>query len=208
MKDIIIINEIHSEHFNDAVEIFTEGFSSDPLHLHLFPDYDERLKVTRCIYEMMVYDIVPGLNLRLKGIYCNGSLCCCLIYTRPDSYEWNESMMDAVNKMREKANNSRVKSIGEYAMLVGHKKPKEDHVYLNELSVRKGCRRKGYARMLIENAEKDITYFPKTELIALDTTNYLNVEIYKKIGYNVIEEFNFSGVNCFLMRKKIPKTNL
>ncbi len=203
MIDKIIINNIHSDILNDAVDIFTEGFIDDPLHIHLFPDSEERIKVTRCIYEMMVYDITSGMNLQLKGLFCNDVLAGCLIYTRPDAFEWNDSMMEAVKRMRLKADNPKVNEIGEYAMILGLKKPKEKHIYLNELSVKKSYRGKGFAKMLIKNAEMDTISFPEIKMICLDTTNYLNVEIYKKIGYNVFLEFDFSGLKGFMMRKYI-----
>ena len=203
MTENIIIKNITQEHYKEAIEIFTEGFSDDPLHIILFPDYKERVKVTRCIYEMMVYDIVPGLNLQLKGLFVNDVLSACLIYTRPDSFDWNDSLMEVVMRMRLKADNPKVNEIGEYAIKVGQIKPQEKHIYLNELSVKKLYRRKGFAKMLIENAEMDVDKFPEVQIIALDTTNTLNVEIYKKIGYNVSIVFHFSGLKCYLMNKQV-----
>lgn len=203
MTENIIVRNITQDNLEEAVEIFTEGFSDDPLHLFLFPEYEERVKITRCIYEMMVYDIVPGLNLQLKGLFFNDVLAGCLIYTRPDAFEWNDKLMESVMRMRLKAGNPNVNKIGEYAMKVGLMKPKEKHIYLNELSVKRAFRRKGFAKMLIMNAEMDANAFPEVQIIALDTTNYLNIEIYKKIGYNVFEEFNVLGLKVYMMRKKI-----
>lgn len=203
MGNSIQIKIIEAEDFEDAVNVFTEGFIDDPLHLLLFPEYKERERVTRCIYEMMVHDIVPGLNLKLIGLYFDNQMAGCLIYTRPDAKEWDGSMMEAVTRMRTKAESSNIKYIGEYAMMTTALKPKEKHIYLNELSVRKQFRRKGFARMLIESAEKDALNFPGVKITGLDTTKNLNVEIYKKIGYNVFHEFDFMDLKGYMMIKNI-----
>ncbi len=57
--------------------------------------------------------------------------------------------------------------------------------------------------MLLESAEEDAVMFPDIKKIVLDTTNILNVEIYKKIGYNVFHEFNFLGLTGYSMVKEI-----
>jgi len=191
------------EDYEETVNIFTEGFMEYPLHLLLFPEYKERERITRCIYEMMVYDIVPGLNLQLKGLYFRNQVAGCLIYTRPDVKEWDDKMNEAVKKMRIKANNPNVKHIGEYAMKTALYKPKEKHIYLNELAVKKIYRQKGFARLLMESAEDDALKYPETQKTVLDTTNILNVEIYKRIGYNVFHEFNFMELTGYTMVKGI-----
>ncbi len=203
MENSILIRSLEAEDFKNAVDIFTEGFIEDPLHLLLFPEYKERARVTRCIYEMMVYDIVPGLNIQLKGLHYKNQIAGCLIYTRPDAKVWTEKMNEAVKRMRIKANNPDVKHIGKYAMKTALYKPEEKHIYLNELTVKKQYRQKGLARMLLESAEEDAVMFPDIKKIVLDTTNILNVEIYKKIGYNVFHEFNFLGLTGYSMVKEI-----
>lgn len=198
-----IITYLPDKDLHNAVEVFTEGFIEDPLHLQVFTDAKERIRVTRYIYEMMVFDIVPGMNLQMKGIYRENELAGCIIYTRPDSLPWNDKLNESVNKMREKANSKRAYFIGEYAQKSGAMKPKEKHIYLNELSVKRKFRRMGFARMLIENAERDIKMFKNVKAVYLDTSNNLNVEIYKKFGYNISVEFDFSGLTVFQMKKMI-----
>lgn len=208
MRNSIQIKRIEEEDYGDAVNIFTEGFTDDPLHLYLFPENKERERVTRNIYEMMVYDIVPGLNLQLIGLYYNNRISGCLIYSRPDANEWDDRMMEAVKRMRAKAGSPNVKYIGEYAMKTASLKPKETHFYLNELAVKQIFRRKGFARILIESAEKDANNFPVVKIIGLDTTNNLNVEIYKKIGYNMFHEFRFMELTGYMMIKEITKSDI
>lgn len=203
MEKEIIIKHLPENDYSKAVEIFTEGFSEDPLHIHIFPDAAERTHVTRCIYEMMVFDIAPGMNLQTKGIYRKNELGGCIIYTRPDSLSWNDKLGEAVRRMREKANSKKVHLIGEYAQKTSAIKPDEKHIYLNELSVSKKFRNTGLARMLVENAEKDALLFKEVKAVYLDTTNTLNVEIYKKIGYNISVDFSFLGLIVFQMKKHI-----
>ena len=150
---------------------------------------------------MMVFDITPGLNLRLKGAYNGNELAGCIIYTLPDTFSWNENLDKAVEKMRKKASNESVNLIGEYARKSASHKPQENHIYINELAVKKTFRRKGVAGMLIKNAENEAVNFKNINSACLETTKNLNVEIYKKFGYNISVIFRFMGMRVYQMKK-------
>lgn len=203
MDDNILIKKIPKEDFKDAIDIYTEAFSDDPLHISLFSELKERIRITKLFYKMMVNEFVEGLNLRFKGVYENDELAAALIYATPDAYEWNEEMMNVVMKMRSKAKNDNVSLVSEYTMKANNFKPKEKHFYLNELAVGLDYRGKGYAKMLIADAENDAINFPEVKIIGLDTSNPVNVEIYKKLGYSVYKEFPFHGLRGYVMRKSL-----
>jgi len=203
MDDNILIKKIPEVDFKDAIDVYTEAFSDDPLHISLFPELKERIRITKLFYKMMVNKFVEGLNLQFNGVYENDVLTAALIYARPDAYEWNEGMMNVVMKMRAKAKNDKVGIVSEYTMKANNFKPKEKHFYLNELAVGLDHRGKGFAKMLMADAENDAANFPEVKIAGLDTSNPVNVEIYKKLGYSVYKEFPFHGVRGYVMRKSL-----
>jgi len=198
-----IVRKIPDEDFKSAIEIYTEAFTDDPLHVYLFPETEERIRITRLFYKMMVNEFVYGLNLQLRGVYENDVLTAALIYARPDTYEWNEDMMNVVMEMRHEAKNDKVNYVSEYTMKANNFKPREKHFYLNELAVGKTHRKKGYARMLIEYAEADAKNFPEAKIMGLDTSNRINVDIYRKLKFNIYKEFPFRSLKGYVMRKSI-----
>ncbi len=200
---ILIVKKITEVDFKAAIEVYTEAFTDDPLHVYLFPELEERIRITKLFYEMVVNEFVYGLNLQFKGVYVNNILAAVLIYARPDSTEWNEEMMNVVIDMRRKAKNDKVNFVSEYTMKANNFKPREKHFYLNELAVGKKHRGKGFARMLIAEAEKDAKNFPEVKIMGLDTSNKANVDIYKKIGFDVFKEFPFRSLKGYVMRKSI-----
>lgn len=198
------VRKIQVKDFLPAIDVYTEAFSEDPLHILLFPELDERIRITKLFYEMMVNEFVHGLNLQLMGVYENNVLAAAIIYSRPDSYDWNDDMMKIVIEMRKKADNDNVSFVSEYTIKANEYKPQEKHFYINELAVGKNHRGKGYAKMLITCTENDAVNFPDVKLIGLDTSNPVNVEIYKKLGYTIFMEFPFYKLNGYVMRKTLP----
>ena len=203
MDENVLVRKIPEEDFKTAVEIYTEAFTDDPLHIYLFPELEERFRITGLFYKMMVNEFVYGLNLQFKGVYENNELTAALMYARPDSTEWNEDMMNIVMEMRREADNDKVNYVSEYTMKASNFKPKEKHFYLNELAVGKNHRKKGFAKMLIEYAEKDAKNFPEAKIMCLDTSNKINVEIYRKLMFNIYKEFPFRSLKGYVMRKSL-----
>ena len=203
MDNIVEVRKITDKDFDAAIEVYTEAFTEDPLHVYLFPEVEERERITRLFYEMMVNEFVYGLNLQFRGVYEDDILTAALMYTRPDSNEWSEDMMNIVMEMRSKAKNEKVNFVSEYTMKANNFKPREKHIYLNELATGKKHRGKGFARMLISSAVSDAANFPEAKIMGLDTSNKATVDIYRKIGFNIYKEFPFRGLKGYVMRKSI-----
>ncbi len=197
------ISKIPEYLFPETVDIFTNAFFEDPLHIYAFPDITERKRITKLIYELVVYHIVPGMNLSLIGISENNLLSGVMTFTTPQSKTWTEELDIAVSEMYDKARNESIKLIGEFSGMTVRHRPKEPHYYLNDLAVAKEFRRKGYAKELMEFAENECRLNPFTELTALDTTNPENVRLYMKYGYYINTEYDFNGLKCYSMYKKI-----
>jgi len=204
-EDKLIIEPLKKEDSAKAVEIYTEGFSKDPLHLFAFPDEVERIRITKVIYSFMVYELVPLMGLKIIGAYLYDELAGVLIYTPLDSKEWNDEMNKAAVKMQRAAANENVKLIGEFSIEAMKRHPAEPHFYMNELSVSEKYRRKGIGSGLLLEAEKEARLNPPVNCVLLDTTNPKNVVTYQEIEYEVRETYPFHTLTSYSMWKKIKK---
>ncbi|RPI19868.1 MAG: N-acetyltransferase [Ignavibacteriae bacterium] len=199
----IVIKDIPADKINDAISIFAEAFFDDPLFVFAFSEDEIRKRQTRIMYEFVVNDMVPKLNLTLKGAFANNELAGVTIYTTPDSYEWGEQMIESITKMREKANDSRMNYIGEFARLGGYE-PDGEYLYGNELAVSKNFRKHGIGRTLNKFLINECNKFPEAQGILIDTANENNVKLYEKWGWELKAAVDFYQIKkYFLWKDKI-----
>jgi ribosomal protein S18 acetylase RimI-like enzyme len=197
----IQINDIPKELYKDAVAIFTGAFSDDPLFMFAFPAKEQRRRLTKIMYEFVVYDMVPKLNLTIRGAFADGILAGCMIYTTPESFAWSETMNASLENMREKAADKSINLIGEYATLNGYK-PEVEHYYGNELAVRKQYRGRGLGKALLNDLIKHCESHPKAKGILIDTANENNIAMYEKLGWALKTTIPFYDINKYFLWRK------
>lgn len=196
----IRIDKIENELQTDAIKLFSQAFVDDPLYKFVFPDEHRRTELTKLMYEFVVREMVPGLNLTMKGAFTDDNkLIGCMIYTNLKSTDWNEKLTNAAIEMRKKAHDKRMELIGEYASKCSEYRPEVKHYYGNELAVRKEYRKQGIAKLLVFNMIEDFQNNPEAELIAIDTTNEKNVPLYQKWGWKLNASFDFYDIKVFSM---------
>jgi GNAT superfamily N-acetyltransferase len=198
------IKNIKSVDLKSAVKIFTDAFVNDTLFLYAFPDIKKRKRLTRIMYEFVVYIIVPEMKLRLKGLYINDRLVAVCTYTTPENKTgWTDKLDKAVKDMWKKANDNSIRLIGEYSMKSRKFNIKQPHFYFNELAVTPNEQGKGYGKEMFKYVESECLKHPTAKGVALDTPNPLNVKKYNHLGYKVIHKFKFYNLTGYTMYKKI-----
>jgi len=150
------------------------------------------------MYEFVVYDMVPQLNLIIKGAAENNVLAGCMIYTTPDSVPWNGSMMASLEKMRAKAGDERINIIGQFAMLGGYE-PNTPYLYCNELAVKNESQGLGFGKALLKDIINSAENIYKVKGILIDTANENNLAIYEKFGWVLKSTIPFYGINKFFL---------
>ncbi|MFA5404945.1 MAG: GNAT family N-acetyltransferase [Ignavibacteria bacterium] len=200
----MIENFKSDKELNIAINIFTDAFVNDTLFLFSFPDEKQRRILTRIMYEFVIYDIVPLMNLKLKGLFIKNKLVSVCTYTTPESKTvWTNKLEKAVNNMREKADDKSISLIGEYSMKSRIHKIEKPHFYFNELAVSPAEQGKGYGKKMFEYIEAQCLKHPTAQGIYLDTPNPKNVKIYKHLGYKVVSKFKFYELTGYIMYKDI-----
>jgi len=203
MKSQISILPLPPEDNDKAINIYTEGFSDDPLHIYAFPDEKERQRITKLMYSFMVKYFVPLMSVKIIGAYIEDELAGALIYTPPQHNDWNNELNIAVENMYKEAQNDNIKLIGQFSMEASKEHLKEVHYYMNELSVSKKFRKNGIGSALLLSAEKEARENPSVKWLLLDTSNKQNTITYQKIGYEIIKTFYFYNLPVYSMGKKI-----
>jgi hypothetical protein len=191
-----VIKSLNPESFREAAEIYTEAFYLDPLFVFAFPGQEQRMRLTRVMYEFVVFDMVPILNLTIKGAFVNDKLAGCVIYTTPESSEWDEKMNEALDKMRVRANDEKINFIGEYARLEKFS-PGVEHFYGNELAVGSGFRKRGIGKMLNDTMVEECKNHFSAKGIVIDTANENNVSTYLKWGWQLKKTGVFHNIKYF-----------
>ncbi len=200
----IKIKQIETNELETAIDIFTECFLEEPLHIFAFPEIEKRKRCTRLVYELVVHHLIPGLKMEIIGAYTGGRLVGVLDYTPPNqNAEWSEELEEAVGEMRRKANDDAINIIGEFAQLSGQVKPGETHFYINDVAVLKEFRGKGIAKKLFEYVENECLTHPEAVCTALDATSRKNVSLYEHWGYKVYKKIPFHDITCNKMKKQI-----
>ena len=198
------IKTLSNAEFKCAVKIFTDAFANDTLFLFAFPQEKQRYRLTKIMYEFVVYEIVPLMNLKLKGLYDGGKLVSVCTFTTPESKTaWTEELAAAVDRMWKRAKNDSIKLIGDYSMKSRKFRINIPHIYFNELAVAPKQQGKGYGRKMFEYVGAQCRKHPAAGEVWLDTPNPKNVRIYKHLGYSVKHRFKFHNLTGYVMSKKI-----
>lgn len=196
-----MIKELSNSDLPIAVDIFTECFYDDPLHVYAFPDVNERERLTRIIYEFIVYHLVPGMFMKLYGYFETSGLAGVIAFSpyNPER-KWNDLLQSVVEEMRARAKNDRINLIGDFSRESSNIKLPFVYCYANELGVIMKYRGKGIGRKLLaftetESLKAGINY------IALDTVSEKNLELYSSWGYKLFKEYMFKQLKCYKMYK-------
>jgi GNAT superfamily N-acetyltransferase len=196
-----MIKELSNSDLPNAVDIFTECFYDDPLHVYAFPDVNERERLTRIMYEFIIYHLVPGMFMKLYGYFETSGLAGVIAFSpyNPER-KWNDLMQFEVDEMKARAKNDRINLIGDFSRESGSVKLPFDYCYANELGVLKKYRGKGIGGKLLAFIETE-TLKTGINYIALDTANKKNLELYYSRGYKLFKEYLFKELKCYKMYK-------
>lgn len=198
----VTIRNIAPDLLDKAIDVYTRAFINDPLHLYAFFGLNQRITLTRLVYELVVKEIVPVMERKLIGAFTGNDLVGVAIYSIPESkQDWDESLNTAVKKMQEKANDESIYIIGEYASMCADFRPDKPHYYITDIAVRPDVQGRGIGRTMmnyiIDESDKRID----VDGIWLDTTNEKNMIWYKTMGFEVESEFFFHKLKCYTMYK-------
>lgn len=186
-------NEFHKikkEEIKTLSELFARCFYNDPLYLFFFPNEKKR---KRCAEYLFEYELRMSLNYA----YSNKNCTACFVYKTADDKPSKVSPLFSIKLFFSVGLVSTVKAM-RYLSFSNKKKnlyKPENGSYLSLLCVDKSLRKQGVAKEIISSFGSDSVY--------LETQNPVNVQIYNKLGFKLLDKSNFSkDVVHFCLVKK------
>jgi ribosomal protein S18 acetylase RimI-like enzyme len=181
------VTRLKAAQINPAAQMMARAFQNDALYAYLIPDAADRINI---LPHMFMFRLRYGLQ--------NGE-----VYTTSTRLEgaavWipsQNSHMTPWKMLRaggfafiRKAGKEvmgRISSFGDYAAAIHHRHAPDPHWHLTPIAVDPTQQGKGYARLLLQNmlSRLDKEHMP----CYLETQSEKNVAIYRKYGFEVVEQ--------------------
>jgi ribosomal protein S18 acetylase RimI-like enzyme len=189
MTDTIKIIDLSMDDHEEAADLLTAAFLSDPLMSYLSGDSPAGHEV--CTAALMRLSITyrlhlgwPALGIRGSDGRLEGVIGMSAPGPTPDS-----PVVDALNSWyRETIGPDAVARYAEYGRTAHIGEPEEPHHYVGVIAVRPGLQGKGHGRRLLTAARHIALADPASHGIWLDTSTTKNVAFYQGSGYEVRAE--------------------
>lgn len=172
-------HKIRKDEIKILSELFAHCFYNDPLYLYFFPNEKKRKKCAKYLFE---YE----LRMSLDYAYSNEKLTACFVYKKKDDEPSKVSLFFSIKLFFSVGLFTTIKAL-KYLSYSNNKKDKykpENGSYLSLLCVDKSLRKQGVAKAIISSFGSDSVY--------LETQNPVNVQIYKKMGFKLLDKSNFA----------------
>lgn len=193
------VTTIEPSQEQEAVRLLTRAFSGDPLMRYLFDEaqagYEQRLsgffRYTWAVQRAMdwpLLGVVP--RTRLAGVACIAA---------PDEHDWPVSLTQAYTQFTADFDTNMLDRIERYAKLGSRNTPETPQFYVKCIGVRPESHGQGYARLLLDHVHELAAHHRTASGIGLDTENPENVAIYKNLGYELVDQVCFDGIDVFYM---------
>lgn len=191
MNEIIKgFHKIRKDEINTLSELFAYSFYNDPLYLYFFPNEKKRKKCAKYLFE---YELRMSLNYA----YANEDLTACFVYKKAGDEPSKVSPLFSIKLFFSVGLLAALKGVKYLSFCNAKKKlyKPENSTYLSLLCVDEVLRKRGVAKSIISSFGADTVY--------LETQNPVNVKIYKKMGFTLLDESNFTNDvvhYCFLRK--------
>ena len=185
-----------------AVEIWVESFYDYPAmreyfigHARTEQQYSNWLQAfVGLSFDMPFYLDYPLLGIRDE----EGQLLAamgCVDTVLPKA--WPDTLHNAYANFSDKLGEEGVRRLEHYEEVAAKQHPPMPHYFVDILGVRINHRGKGYARQLLQELQSRSAADPKSTGVFLDTEKADNVQIYKRLGYQLIAQSDVEGMHCW-----------
>lgn len=171
---------------DEAVGVLAAAFAGDPLMQYLYtgeePGYRGRLRAVFA-YQCAVF-LREGWPL--LGAVARTRLAGVLALKPPEPPRHTDAMAAQYEALIDRLGEDDAERMAQYSQIPNGRFPDESMFYVSLIGVRPGSQGRGYARLLLERAHALAAAHPAAAGVGLDTENPENVEIYRRLGYNVV----------------------
>lgn len=183
-------HKIRQADIKELSKLFADCFCNDPLYVYFFPNPEKRKRCAKYLFE---YELRSALNFT----YANQNNTACIVYKKSSDCSAKVSPLFAVRLFFAVGPRSVVKAM-QYLSFCEKKKhafKPQNAAYLSLLCVDRSLRNQGVAKAMISALTGGTVY--------LETQNPVNVQIYKKLGFQLVDQSCFAqNVMHYCMLKK------
>lgn len=182
----------------EAVALLARAFASDPLMRYLLGEqgrYGERLRAVfryQCELQLLMSWPLLGLipRTRLAGV---------VGVALPEQPDELTGLARLEAELAAALGKPAQQRLDRYAERTSAHFPAEPLLYVRMIGVRPESQGRGYARLLLDEVQRRSAAHPRSTGVALDTENAENVEIYKRLGYQVVGQVQIDRIHVWCM---------
>src|SRR4051794_28893 len=186
--------DLDRTHIAEAAHMLSRAFADDPLMRYLFAERGRDYR--SCLRAIFQYQCALQLELGwpLLGLIPRTRIAGVVGIGLPEQSTWPKSVMELQTALTNQMGSQAVERLDRYAARTNGHFPDEPLFYVRMIGVRPASQGQGYAHLLLEEVHRRSEAHPQSKGVALDTENVANVEIYKRLGYQVVGRANVDTI--------------
>lgn len=193
-----IIN-IGEDRLEEATDVLAQAFHDYPLTQYVFEgsaaDYRANLRASfrlDCVWKL-------ALGWPFLGALGDAALVAVALVEGTNPTSRQSPLHEAERALLESFGERSASRLRSYAEVKLRHKPRQPHLYLEALGVLPGKRGEGHAGRLLRTVHEISKSSPVSTGVALDTQVETNLPLYRRFGYEVIDEAKIGPVPVWFM---------
>jgi GNAT superfamily N-acetyltransferase len=193
------IVDIGRDRREEAVRLLARAFADDPLMRYLFADAGGAYRA--CLQDVFGYqcELHWQMGWPLLGVVPRSRLAGLIGIVTPDDQAQPDSLDALGGELAARIGREASARLERYGARTEGCLPAEPLCYIRMIGVRPESQGLGYARALLEVAQRISERHPASTGVALDTENPTNVAIYERLGYRVVGRSKLADITIFCM---------
>jgi ribosomal protein S18 acetylase RimI-like enzyme len=191
--------DLDRAHIVEAAHVLSRAFADDPLMRYLFAEHGQDYRA--CLRAIFQYQCALQLELQwpLLGVVPRTRIAGVVAIVLPEQRKWPKSILKLQAALTRQIGSQAIERLDRYAARTNGHFPNDPLFYVRMIGVRPESQGQGYARLLLEAVQRRSEAHPKSTGVALDTENATNVEIYKRMGYQVVGQATVDTITIWCM---------
>ena len=197
-----MLHKLQKKDINKAAQVLGESFSDYPIFKYVFPDDQYRKNKINHLFRFLIkYGMLngevfaPSDNIEGVSIWINSS--------NKKSSLWNVLKAGLISLFLniDKQSFDRFSYIGKYKQNTRTNLITNNYYLLDTIGVDPQLQKKGFARLLMEAKLEEIDQLKIP--CYLETSDKMNLNFYKKFGFEIIHEYELASVKVFCLFREL-----
>lgn len=183
----------------EAVEVLAAAFHAYPVMRFVLRDagdaFDERLRALVGFF----CDVRLTRDFPLLGVRADGALAAVAGINDPEPDPWPPALQAAWRVLGDTIGRNAFDRLARFEAASAASQPAAPHYFLGIIGVRPAQQGRGFARALIDELIRMSEAHPRSTGICLTTERAVNLPVYRRFGFQVIDEHDIEGLHSWAM---------